>query len=41
MKNIFSKSISALALAGLAVLSAGCVEEIPAVNDELALGKGR
>ncbi len=39
MKNIFSKSISALALAGLAILSAGCVEEIPAVNDELALGR--
>ncbi len=36
MKNIFSKFISALAVLGLGVSFAGCVKEMPEVNEEIA-----
>ncbi len=39
MKNIFSKFISALAIVGLGVSLAGCVEEMPDVNEELSFDR--
>ncbi len=39
MKNIFTKFISALAFLGVALSLAGCVEEMPDVNEELMLDR--
>ncbi len=39
INNIFSKFVSALSLAAFAAVMSGCVEEIPAVNEELELGR--
>ncbi len=39
MKNIFNKFISALAIVGLGVSLAGCVEEMPDVNEELSFDR--
>ncbi len=39
MKNIFNKFISALAMAGLGLSFAGCVDEMPVVNEELSFSR--
>ncbi|MBO5195423.1 MAG: hypothetical protein J6B62_11100, partial [Bacteroidales bacterium] len=39
INNIFSKFVSALSLAAFAAVMSGCVEEMPAVNEELELGR--
>ncbi len=39
MKNIFGKFISALAIVGLGFSLAGCVEEMPDVNEELSFDR--
>lgn len=39
MKHIFSRIISAASIAAVAAFMSGCVEEIPAVNEDLVLGR--